>query len=119
MEEEDGARSWKPAGKWAIFFSLSLSLFFLHFFGNWLVSEQHFQSLVLNYPKGSRREGVKKSWDFLGIFLSVCVCVISDQTSGKSNVHILFVGVDQQRAGAPGASSCLWRSQGSGGFIKS
>merc|ERR1712180_266968 len=24
-------------------------------------------------------------------------------------------GVDQQRAGAPGASSCLWRSQGSGG----
>ena len=82
------------------------------------MSEQHFQSLVLNYPKGSRREGVKK---IIGFFRNSpkCVCVISHQTSRKSNVHILFVGVDQQRAGAPGASSCLWRSQGSGGFIKS
>ena len=35
------------------------------------------------------------------------------------DIYILFVGVDQQRAGAPGASSCLWRCQGSGGFIKS
>ena len=43
------------------FFSLSLSLFFLHFLGNRLVCEQHFQSLVLKYPKGSRREGVKEN----------------------------------------------------------
>ena len=84
------------------------------------MSEQHFQNLFLNYPKGSRRKGVKNHGIIIrNIPKCVCVCVISDQTSGKSNVHFVFVGVDQQRTGAPGASSCLWRSQGSGGFIKS
>ena len=48
--------------------------FFLHFFGNRLVCEQHFKSLVLNYPKRSRREGVKQN---IGFFRNSpkCVCV--------------------------------------------